>query len=266
MPCNPHLRVFAFAFSLVVAVASLTACAPGRTPVPVDAPVTVEQVATPEPTPTPTPPPVTDPNTGLNQTVTIQDKQGYTLSVSVQLQLGAWVTSTANSLPGHAVASAPLEGTISVTNTTSGRNTNLGMSILPGLEYPAGSASCTATGPGGANWGVEPFPKTADGKYCLIYLDMLDGAAILTVGQTVKLAALSTVGDPGLAVGGTEAAVPQLIAAASKPVGMFLLLKNMGDAYSFGQPPLACALNSGGYLGEPVILVIATSPGFVCVK
>ena len=152
------------------------------------------------------------------------------------------------------------------TNSTAGRNTNAAFSILPGLEYPAGSASCDAKGPSGANWGVAPVPKTADGKYCLVYLDMLTGAAILTDGQTVQLEALSTVGDPGLTVSGTEAAVPQLIAAANKPVGMFLLLKNMGDAYSFGQPPLACALNSAGYFGDPVTLVIATSPGFVCVK
>lgn len=267
MPCSARLRVSAFAFSLVVAVASLTACSSASTSGPDAAPATGVQVATPTPTPTPTP--TADPNTGLNQTVTIQDGQGYTASLSADLQLGPWVTSTANSLPGHAAATSSLNGTVTVKNTTSGRNTPLTFLVRAGLEFPAASSACAAQGPelGLPVMGVSMPVKTNDGKYCLVFLTELNGNATLADGQTVRLDLFPGTGDPGVVVSGTEASLPGLIASASKPLGMFVQVFSLSET-TWGTAPVACPLNVGKLpdLTQETYAIVAASPGFVCVK
>jgi hypothetical protein len=198
----------------------------------------------------------------LDQTVTVQDDQGYTVSLAIDLKLGDWVTSVANSLPGQARATATLEGSIVMTNTTPGRNTNPVFRAIPGLTYPAGSPACALV-PAGDPIGYDISPATKDGRYCLIYITQLSGVAQLSAEERTTLPPWAQTPSPGsISLDAAESNLPAIIATLEQPSGMFLYVENIGS--SWGDPPLVCELSVGSYGGH-LLSVVAASPGFECI-
>lgn len=205
------------------------------------------------------------PDSVLDGTGSLIDSAGYTVSVEAAFALSAWEVSVADSLPGQAKATSTLSGSLTITNTTSARETTFRGLLWLIVAYPNGSAACGAgTGKVVTAWNAPTTTK--DEKYCIHVLADFQ-KAMLAPGERRNLE-VSPVSDrpPSMKIVGQEDQMDSLISVMASPSFMYLAATpGSGDTWQAQGNPALCTLgvSRGTRAFSPLSVVIA-SPGFVC--
>jgi hypothetical protein len=216
---------------------------------------------TPAPAPTPASPSAPKPEpTGTNTSTgsgnysgssSVVDVAGYSFNVSYQLQFGKPYTDAADAPPGKVDALLPYKASVTLTNTTPGKNFHWptdGMYTIQ-AEFAPNSIECAqehiCSLPVADAFGAGNMPET------------------LSPGESIKLA-ISNAEDPLQNKGPqiTEFRVdqsnwPALAGSLTTPgLGVFVYISSpAGQGVAFSKTPSPCLLPKGSATMRPVIMV-----------
>ncbi|GAB3776277.1 hypothetical protein FB382_000064 [Nocardioides ginsengisegetis] len=171
------------------------------------------------------------------------DTEGYTLDASYDFTASDFAADPVNSPPGYTELVQPVQGSLTVTNTTPGRSVEVGMSLVvqPLAAYARKSQVCRSLGE------IEPKGFVLAGDYCLVSIGVpiswgyalvedqtLDPDAVVTLTSDDLSAMADDPGQTRLA-GVSEGDADALAGELAKPAGIVL----------YGGTP------NGGFVSEP---------------